>query len=297
MQSSDRATSLTTPRDRPTDGIWRSDMGAPPLSENEVGHAMEALNNTDFIRKFPSIERKFADSPVPLQHLGLISFIPAKGATPNEDGVFGMAKLRGNYATPIEMSERAETIIREGDSYHTIFHAYVGRPFPITAKSSWSAETDEVDIRKSMTSTISADIKQKKKDEQREVEQLKDREKILREDVEKDDDPYETYITLKVKHAQLAWTYLEHHKKMTEIKTIIEKTRKEVNDLDTEFPSYKDEYFEKYKAARRDAGFNEISEVETQNNFMKFLVEDAQLPNIDFNACEKCGDNKAEESL
>ena len=291
----ERATSLTAPQDRPADGIWRSDIGAPPLTEPEVGAALQALNNTDFIRKFPKLERRFADGPIPLQKFGLISFVPAKGATPNEDGMFGIAKLRGNYDTPIEASERAEMLIRDGDSYHTIFHAYVGRPFPITASSKWSAETEEVDIRKAITSTVSADIKQKKKDEQKEVEQLKDREQALRDDVERDDDPYETYITLKVKHAQLAWTYLEHHKKMEEVRGIIEKTRKEVADLDAEFPTYKNSYFEKYMAARRDAGFADTTAEVAQDNFMKFLVEDAELPNIDFNACKICCPDKVEE--
>ncbi len=284
----ERATSLTAPLDRPADGAWRSDLGAPPLTEPEVREAMSALSNTDFIRKFPRLERRFADGPIPLQKIGLISFVPAKGAVPNADGMFGIAKLRGNYDNPIESSERAEIIIREGDSYHTIFHAYVGRPFPITASSKWSAETDEVDIQKAITTTVSADIKKKKKDEQKEVEQLKEREQALRDDVERDDDPYETYITLKVKHAQLAWTYLEHHKKMEEVRDIIKKTRLEVSALDAEYPTYKDSYYEKYMTARREAGFADTSEEVAQDNFMKFLVEDVKLPDIDFNACKTC---------
>ena len=38
-----------------------------------------------------------------MQNIGLISFVPAKGATPNDNGVFGFAKLRGNFSTNIDM--------------------------------------------------------------------------------------------------------------------------------------------------------------------------------------------------
>ena len=38
------------------------------------------------------------------------------------------------------------------------------------------------------------------------------------------DDPYEEYITARVKQAQLIWTYKEHQKKMAEIKELIIKT-------------------------------------------------------------------------
>lgn len=295
-QTVDRATSLTSALDRPADGIWRSDLGHPPLTETEVGNAMAVLNNKDFIRKFPKLERRYADSPIQLQKIGLVSFIPAKGATPDASGIFGMMKLRGNYETPMEASERAEMIIRDSDSYHSIFHTHVGRPFPVTASSKWSQETNEVDINKAISSTMSADIKAKKKEEAKEVEKIKDREKALREDVARDEDDYETYITLKVKHAQLSFTFLEHHKKIAEVKGIILKTRDELAILESENPEFKNNYFEKYMAARREAGFKELSPEQTQENFMRFLVEDASLPDIDFIACEKCRNEATSEA-
>ena len=46
-------------------------------------------------------------------------------------------------------------------------------------------------------------------------------EEDVEEDVEKDFDPYERYIELRVKKAQLVWTYIETRKKMDEMKNII----------------------------------------------------------------------------
>lgn len=273
----EKENSLTAPSDRDRENHWRPEQGAPELKNNEVDEAMATLNNTDFINKFPRVDRTYADPPPPLQRIGLISFTPAKGATPNEKGVFGFAKLRGNYDSDIEANQRAEFLIRNVDSYHQIYHTYVGRPFPITSSSKYSAETDEIDIRKEMTKAVSQNIKEKKQEEQQIVAEIKQREEKLLEESKKDEeDPYETYITLRVKKAQLTWTYLEHQKKMEEVREIILKTRKELKDLDDEYPDYQDTYYDKYMKARTDAGITESTE-ESQNNFMKFLVEDAVL--------------------
>ena len=94
-------------------------------------------------------------------------------------------------------------------------------------------------------------------------------------------DPYESYITLCVKKAQLSWTFLEHLKKMKEVRDILVKTRGELEDLDKEYPDYRDKYFEKYMDARKTAGFEGNKAPEGQDNFIKFMVEDAVIPTID----------------
>ena len=279
----EKESSLTTPSDRDRENRWLPEHGAAPLTDNEVKDAMDGLNNVAFTRKFPRVDRTYADPPPNLQQIGLISFVPAKGATPNESGVFGFAKLRGNYATEIEANQRAEFIIRNCDSYHQIYHTYVGRPFPITFSSDYSAETDEVDIRKETTKAISSSIKDKKMEEKKTVDDIKEREEKLIEESKQDPDdvdPYEEYITLRVKKAQLTWTYLEHIKKMDEVKGILLKTRARIEEMDEENSEFKDKYYEKYMKARRETGLSETS-AESQDNFMKFLVEDVELPGID----------------
>lgn len=273
----DKENSLTDPLDRDRINKWKPEQGIPPLDDKQTTLAFESLNNTSFTDKFPRVDRTYSDPNIPMQYIGLISFTPAKGAKPNENGVFGFAKLRGNYSTEIEASQRAEFLIRSVDSYHQIYHTYVGRPFPITSSSKYSAETSEVDIRKETTQSISSDVKHKREDEDRQIKDIKEREeKLIEESKREEVDPYDEYITLKVKLAQLSWTYLEHQKKMKEVKDVVIKTRQQLKELDENHPTFQNSYYEKYMKARRDAGIKESKE-ESEKNFMKFLVEDAPL--------------------
>ena len=277
----EKENSLTAPDDRDRENRWKPDQGAPQLTNEEVNSALKELNNNSFTEKFPRVDRTYADPPPPLQSIGLLSFVPAKGAQPNESGVYGFAKLRGNYATEQEADQRAEFLIRNVDSYHQIYHTYVGRPFPMTASSKYSADTNEIDIRKEMTESISNDVKQKKQDDLKTIQEIKNREEELLADTKKEEvDPYNEYITLRVKKAQLSWTYLEHVNKMKEIKDIIVRTRKEIEKLEEDSSDYKEKYYDKYMNARKESGFKDTPE-EMETNFLKFLVEDAQLPGID----------------
>jgi len=273
--------SLTSPEDRDRVNKWKPAHSEPSLNGEQTEAAIKELNNTSFTDKFPRVDRTYADPIIPMQYIGLISFVPAKGATPNENGVYGFAKLRGNYSNEIEANERAVHLIKNVDSHHQIYHTYVGRPFPITISSDYSAKTDEIDIRKEMTKDISTNIRKNKDNEEKEIREIKEREEKLIEESKKDVvDPYDEYITLRVKKAQLTWTYLEHMKKIVEIKEIIIKTRLQITEYDEKFPEYKDSYYEKYMKARRDSGLKE-SKQDSDESFMKFLVEDTILPGID----------------
>ncbi|NBT86524.1 MAG: hypothetical protein EBT45_08565, partial [Alphaproteobacteria bacterium] len=108
-----------------------------------------------------------------MQKIGLVSFVPAKGAKPNDRGIYGFAKLRGNFANEAEANERAEFLIKTHDSYHQIYHTYVGRPFPITSSSDYSKEINRVELNKQMTEAIGQDVKEKREKEQREIEEIK----------------------------------------------------------------------------------------------------------------------------
>lgn len=286
--------SLTSPEDRDRSVRWRPEQG-PPLTDQQTASAMAELNNTAFTEKFPRVDRTYADPPVNFQTYGLFSFVPAKGATPNQNGVFGFAKLRGNFATEAEADQRAEFIIRNADSYHQIYHTYVGRPFPVTVSSKFSAETNEIDIRKQTTESMSTSVKEKKMEEKKAIDDMKQREEQLLAESKRDPsdvDPFDTYITLKVKKAQLSWTYLEHQKKMAEVRTILRETKKTLDEMDSEFPDYQGQYFQKYMDARRSAGFDD-SKTNTQDNFMKFLVEDAVLTGV-YDEEEEVGEQKQE---
>uniref|UniRef100_A0A6C0JNY1 Uncharacterized protein n=1 Tax=viral metagenome TaxID=1070528 RepID=A0A6C0JNY1_9ZZZZ len=271
----EKENSLTAPSDRDPTRTYQPNQGHPPLSEEDVVNAVSYLNNNTFVKKFLRVERRYADPVDPMQRIGLISFVPAKGATPNEKGVYGFAKLRGNYPTDAEAGERAEFLIRNADSYHQIYHAYVGRPFPCTISSDYSEETSEIDLRKTMTESVSTSIKQKKNDERREIKEIEDREKqLFAEAKQEEEDPLDFYTTLRVKKAQVTWTYLETQKKLDEMKATIIKTREQIEKMEGESEEYAKNYFKKYCDARSESGLDNSA---NQDTFMKFLVEDVKL--------------------
>jgi hypothetical protein len=238
---------------------------------------MVALNNTSFVDKFPRVERQFADPPIPLQTYGLISFVPSKGASPDKDGVYGFMKMRGNYATQQESNDRAEYLIRNVDSYHQIFHGYVGRPFPITIDPKYCAKTEEINIRQKATETISEDVKAKRDKEKEDITAIKQREKALMEQTKENFqvDPYEEYTVLRVKKAQLVWTYDKTLKQLEEMKRNIISTRDKIAEHEKTNPNFGKEYFDRYMQARRDAGIPD--EQNTEENFIKYMIEDIDV--------------------
>ena len=266
MENTD--TSLTSPSDR-TGG--RPDASVSSLSVEETGEAMKELYVKDFIEKFPKRERAFADPIYGGQVYSLHSFIPSKGAKPDEDGIFGMIKFRGAFPNQQEADSRTSYLIRNVDSYHKIYMGWIGRPFPCSTSSKYSAETKEIDIRKKTTQVVSEDIKQKKEDEKREVDDMKEREQVLLDSSgeEPKEDPLEQYIVLRVKKAQLAWTYLETQKKMDQMRKSILSARTDIAEFEDSDSSYKEQYYEKYMEARRKSGLPDDDE-----SFMKYMGED-----------------------
>lgn len=269
--------SLTAPEDRDQSKRWRPTMAAP-LTDSEMKEAKDELMNTSYVTSYTRSERSYADPVLPAQLLGLISFTPAKDAKPNKNGVYGFCKLRGNYATLLEADDRAEFLIRNHDSYNQISTCYVGRPFPLTESRKFSDDINEVDLNKEAAESMSSAIRRQQKKDSRDLKEIKDREKLLKEDVKKKpgDDPFEDYITTRVKRAQLVWNYKEHQKKMTEVKELIINCRKKIVDLDAEHPEFDGNYFEKYRLARVESGLDETTE-QSEQNFMKYLVKDIEL--------------------
>lgn len=293
MSENNRESALTAPSDRNPEKKYLPDQNAPALTTEQTQEAMKALNVTSFVERFPVVERRYADPAVDLQKIGLISFIPAKGATPNDKGVFGFAKLRGNYASEEEANARAEFIVRNVDSYHPIYHTYVGRPFPLTESSDYSKEISRVDLRKETTESISADVKSKREKDLQEIEEIKRREQELLEDVKKEKEATDDrYTTLRVKKAQLTWTYLETAKKLDQMKGLIAKARFEIDELDKSHPELKDNYMQKYIDARKQAGLP-VDKKTTDTSFIKFMVEDVSIPEIDAEYEAMYGNNES----
>src|SRR5690606_2448601 len=179
------------------------------LTEDQVSNALSELYTKDFTNKFPRVDRFYADPVLNSQVYCLHSFVPSKGAKPDERGVYGFVKFRGSFATQQEADERAEFLVRNVDSFNDVYTSYCGRPFPLTHNKAFVKETSEIDVKKQISDIVSQDIKTKVAEERRIKDDLKEKEKKLLDENEKvlNNVPVETdeekYTVLQVKRANL----------------------------------------------------------------------------------------------
>jgi len=227
-----------------------------PLNADQIQAAMEVKSKNI---TFAQVDRYYADPYQPNQKIALVSFVPSSGAKPDKDNIYGMMKVRGVYATEEEANERAEFLIRNVDSYHEVYHAYVGRPFPVTTSEGFANEVKKIDIRQKTTDVISEDILNKKKAERGEVEDIKEREKALLDESKRAQagepkDIFDEYITENVKRAQLVWTFHETKTKMEQMKDSFDKATARIKEIDDKEPEFVNKYKDKYMQARRESG-------------------------------------------
>jgi hypothetical protein len=243
------------------------------LSAEQTEAAAKDLIDTQYIFKYPKASTFSTDPAVPQQRLGLISFIPAKGAIPDKQGAYGVVKIRGNYSTVNEATAQAERLIREIDSLSEIDVAFVGRWYPLLADNSmYTASTQEIDIRTTVVdSTVKDHFVEKRKKEEKEMREVEQRVQRLRDPThqhEKENalEKIELYTSLRVKRANALQALDEYKSRIEQANIILESTEKEIAAMDSEFPDYKDEYIERYKA-----GLNAIGAELAQNPLMKYL--------------------------
>lgn len=271
--------SLTSVADR-EDGKIKLDIGAPHLTQEQTKQALVQLNSLNFVENYPKLDRQYVDPDIPQQMYSLFSFVPSKGAKPDKDGVFGMAKIRGTYATQPECSSRAEKILREVDSYHEIHTVYTGKPFPITTDEKFFKNMNVVDIKAKTQEVISEDVKEKRAKEREDIEDAKRKEKALLDAQNKEipEDPMTKYTTLCIKKAQLTYTLCDNMKKLSGIKDNILRARDEIAKMDKEYPDFRESYYKQYMDARRQAGLKNESTI--HESFMKFLCEDIDISSL-----------------
>lgn len=272
--------SLLAPGDRDKTATTYKPKCVQPLNPDELPKAMDALSKDI---TFTQVDRYYADPPQMNQKIALVSFIPSSGATPDKDNIYGMMKVRGVYGSEEEANERAEFLIRNVDSYHEVYHAFVGRPFPVTNSDGFAHSVKSIDIRKKTTELISEDILSKKRQEKMEMEDIQDREKKLLEESDRAKeglpiDPFDEYITENVKRAQLVWTFHETKKKILQMKESFKKSTENITKLDAEHPDFIKFYRAKYMEARKASGIPDDND-----SFIKYLgmdlateIEDAE---------------------
>ena len=166
---------------------------------------------------------------------------------------------------------------------HRIYHVNVGKTFPICDTDKYAADKIEVDVKRQSTKIISEDIMKKKEDAKKEMEEQQEKEKLLLEKSKEAEDgktlaeidPYEVYINQNVKRSQLLWTYAEAKKKIVQMKESYLDAVKIIKEYDEKYPTFKDNYKEKYFQARKDAGLSDESN--TEKSFLEYLSLDLDV--------------------
>jgi len=132
-------------KDLPTPDPSRSS-----LTESQLSAEMSRLQHKEFTKlEFPRVRRFNVDPAIPHQKFGLISFIPSKNACPDNDGCYGVIKLRGNFSTEQEADKWSERLIRDFDNFAEIDYAFVGNYFPLMDSNEiYTRSTREIDIDK-----------------------------------------------------------------------------------------------------------------------------------------------------
>jgi hypothetical protein len=235
-----------------------------PLNETETKEAVADLVKKSYVQ----VNRRYEDPAIPRQKFGLFSFIPSAGAQPDEKGFFGFAKIRGVFETEAEAEEHAEGLIRDVDSTNSVFTCIVGRPFPVVT-SGFAHDVKEIDLQKEAEKAIAENVKAQRKKEKKKMDEIKDREEMLKKDVS-DPDPEDAYVTLRVKLATLKFTTEEHHKKIAECAENMDRTRAEIIELERENPTWYGRCMDKYKKARAESGIPDDQEF---SGFMKYILD------------------------
>lgn len=245
--------------------LWKPNTSqhTPPLSADELPKAVETLS----VRApFSKLNRRYVDPPIINQNFALMSFIPSPHVKPDEDGFYGFVKIRGVYNTLEEADACTENIIRNVDSCNTVYTCNVGRPVPLCI-SGHAATLNEINLQDKTEDTIAKNVREKRKQDQMEIEAMKEREEALKKDVSEPNIEDE-YVAKRVKLATLKFTFEEHIKKAKEYNELRKKCEKDLLDLSELHPEFEERYMERYMEGRKKANIPDDAEMP---GFMAFM--------------------------
>jgi len=146
--------------------------------------------------------------------------------------------------------------------------------------SMYCEATREIDVRKKIEDTVKENIKQKKEDEKKEIEEIQERQnRLLNEHKEsKQEEEHvdlDYYTQLRVKKANAQYMLDECTKRIKECNEVIDKTQEQITNVDIQHPDYKDEFLQKYKNALDAIGANAV-----KNPLIQYMSDGNVLPSI-----------------
>jgi hypothetical protein len=219
---------------------------------------------------FTRADRHFVDPPLNNQDIALFSFVPSIDAKPNKFGVYGFIKIRGTFPNVTESDQRAAELLQKHDSMHKIYHIKVGTPAPIVnpkMSAHFAASINEVDVKADAKNDISKFVKEAGEQDKKVMEELKERERQLREDVSKTPEekasaltPLDKYIFARKRVSDNLFVFVEHRKKLHDVKNVILHAQKEADTIEEENPEVLTEYKDKYEQASKDSGIDKSND-------------------------------------
>lgn len=275
-----------------TSFIPTHDGAEPSLSKEDFEEAKNQL-----VKKgsFPKINRRFVDPPregepkfalfsyVDCPDIKLTSFlndlkenISPEMATRLEEIqnthrlVKGVAKIRGAFLTQQEAQIRAEEIVRDVDSTNSVFTCVMGVPFPLVSEG-MAEQLSEIDLQRETEHAISQNVRSKRCREEKEINELKRREKELLADVEKDPntDDIDNYTDQRTKLAHIRYFISQFEEKHAKYLENEKNCVKWLLDMKSRHPEYEEQYMERYREGLRKAHIEEGKE----HDFIKFMKD------------------------
>ena len=223
-----------------------------PLNEEELSVAKKELIDINFIMSKYGRERKFRiDSNVVGQSIGVITFKPSKGAKPDKRGCFGVVKVRGNYPNTSEADKRCDVLLTE-DENCDIDMPLVGKEFPLMVNNElYTYSVRDVDTKQIITDTTSSLMKEKEEKDEKEKKAMLEKQKQLldetnEEEKEKTLTDYALYEQLRTKKANNLYVIEKCKNNLVKCQENIDNALKEISEIDTKFPSYKNDYIKNY---------------------------------------------------
>lgn len=262
----------------------------PSLSKIQMKNAKNVLFKKDC---FPKINRHFTDpqkagdprfalfSYIELPDHEMLKFLNEIKTTLSDQQlqklhelesrkqiIKGVAKIRGAFFTSLEAEQKAEEIIKDVDSTNSIFTCLIGTPFPLVTEG-FSDELNEVDLQNQTEHTISQNVREKRRKDQKEMNELKQQQDELMQDVTMDPaaKEEENYVTNRVKLAALKNEIASHENKIKECINLKNNCAKLLLDMKSKNPEYEETYMEKYITARKNANIPDDDE----EGLMKFM--------------------------
>lgn len=257
--------------------VWKPSK-AKPLEESELEKAFQDL----YVQTYVCADRKFSDPPLRGQNYALFSFHPTNESKPGPDGVYGFIKIRGAFNRLEEAEEKSKELIQYY-SAHKIFVCEIGSPVPIQdglINKEDIVEVDHPDRENDETAVKYSDIvREQTLKEKKQIEEIQRKEEELKADVAKDPndkEPIQRYLELNQKRATFQYLYTEHSKKIEEMKTGIINTRKEISNMDTEYPHLKKEFMDHYRKKCQECGIDKADD-DMAVMIKKFFGEDPDM--------------------